>query len=113
MRQGLSPDATPEAVGERLILLKGNELMRDIVGKRVYTENGETLGFVYDVTFEGDKLDLLNVQLNPEISKAYGLGKIALGFRHIVNIGEVVMVDNQIMSHLAEKLNAGAQNGQQ
>jgi len=72
--------------------------LNDLIGKKIYSEDGNYVGNVIDVTLEENKIDSLKVKIDK--NNPFGTRGIIIKYKHVIGVGEVVFIDESISKHI-------------
>jgi len=75
-----------------------NNSIRGLINKKVYTDEGNCIGKIEEAILQHNKIHSLKIILN-KIPKFAAKGVI-IRYRSIKSIGEIVIVDNEILGNL-------------
>ena len=75
-----------------------NNSIRGLINKKVYTDEGNCIGKIEEVILQHNKIHSLKIILN-KIPKFVAKG-IIIKYRSVKSIGEIVIIDNEILGNL-------------
>jgi sporulation protein YlmC with PRC-barrel domain len=78
---------------------KNKNSIKDLEGRKVYTEEGNYLGKVEEVIIENNRIDSLRIKLNKKIKEIKG---IVISYREVKNASEIIIVNNEIIKNLTK-----------
>ena len=72
--------------------------IRSFIGRKVYLENGHSIGKVTDVILGNNKIEDLKVKIDKKYKfKAKG---IIVDYKHVKGVSEIIILDEEVAEHL-------------
>ena len=72
--------------------------IKGLINKKVYSENGDFIGNVSDISLKGNRISNLKIKLN----KRYKFNKegIIIDYQHVKSVGEIIIINETISKYL-------------
>jgi len=72
--------------------------LNELIGKKVYTKEGNYIGNVNNLTLHKNKIDSLKIKLDKKYN--FNAKGIFVNYKNVDNVGQIVIVDNEILQKL-------------
>jgi sporulation protein YlmC with PRC-barrel domain len=84
-----------EKINEKIKKKYPANSVRGLIGKKVYSESGDYIGNIKDITLGENKIDSLKIKLDKKLdAKSKG---IVINWKQIVSCGEILIIDSRIL----------------
>ena len=74
--------------------------IKGLTNKKVYSECGDYIGQVKEIILGENKIDSWLIKLDQKIMKKIKKKDILVTHKHIIGIGHIIIIDNQVYTHL-------------